>query len=98
MRKVLVYNPSSSPAVYGDGRIIGGQEWQEIELKHVDEVLAAGCILIPEEGEPVIDPQPSLIDDSFPADDAVSSAEAEVPESDAARTPRRARKSSPEKE
>jgi hypothetical protein len=107
-QEVLVYNPATTPAIYGEGRTLGGQEWMSVSVQHLDELLAAGCIHIPDEAEPPTDTDPTA-DDSFLVDDEVSSvpdepveveSEPEAPEQEPATssTPRRTRKSSSEKE
>jgi len=70
---VLVYNPMTTPAVYGDGQTLGGMEWLEVSVRYVDELVEGGCILVPEEGTPPVDTDPSLADDVFLASDEVSS-------------------------
>jgi hypothetical protein len=73
MQTVLVYNPTTTPAVYGDGQTLGGMEWLEVGVRYVDELLEGGCILVPDEGTPPVDSDASLADDVFLASDEVPS-------------------------
>lgn len=109
MQKVLVYNPTQTPAIYGDGQSLGGMEWLEVPIRYVDELLADGCILVPEEGEPPVSLDASLPDDGLPVSDEVPSVlddtvaeDSDDPviadEPDTISKPRRTRKSSSEKE
>ena len=59
---IKVYNPQSTPLIYGDGKTIGGCEWAEGTNEEFQELIDAGLVKI-SGGKPVIKEEPKTVEE-----------------------------------
>lgn len=76
MAKISVYNPKTTPVIYGNGYTIGGLEWATVEENLVEEYIQANRLIVP---RPSVNETPApateevLIDNSLEQETDVSS-------------------------
>lgn len=98
MATVRVFNPSSTPVVYGRGKTIGGNEWQSVKAADVQQFIDNGSLIVtsaPAEAPAVVEPEAPA--DEPVAEDAVIDDTSNDDEPATISTSRR-RKPQPEKE
>ncbi len=76
MAKISVYNPKTTPVIYGNGYTIGGLEWATVEENLVEEYIQIGRLILSQQSAdktPTPAAEEVLIDNSLEQETDVSS-------------------------